>query len=176
MIRVATVAPLAIAIALVALVAAALSRVETGPDGPLTGQALPAFTAPPFNEGRAGLDVAAMVGAPYVLNAWASWCAPCRAEHSHLERLAAEGVAVHGLVWRDSAYDAQAFLDELGDPFSRLGLDQEGVVGERLGVTGAPETLIVGADGVVAAHIKGPLTPTIMAREVRPLLVALGAL
>ncbi len=176
MTRAAVLAPLLLAVALVALVAAALNRAETGPDGPLTGRLLPSFTAPPLDSGRTGLDVRAMQGEAYVLNAWASWCTPCRAEHVHLTRLAADGVAVHGLVWRDSAYDAQGFLDELGDPFSRLGHDQEGAVGERLGVTGAPETFIVGADGVVAAHIKGPLTPAIMARDVRPTLTALGAL
>lgn len=174
--RLAALAPLSVAVLIVVLVAAALWRTEARPAGPLTGQALPVFTAAPAAPGRAGLDVAAMAGSPYILNVWASWCAPCRTEHAHLAQLAEDGVAVHGLVWRDSPYDALEFLAELGDPFTRLGLDQEGEVGDQLGVTGAPETLIIDAHGDVAVHIKGPLTPMIMARDVRPLLEELGAL
>ncbi len=177
MTRMLAFAPIAGALLLLAGLGLFLSQTQKTPAGSLVGAPLPAFTAAPLTTaGSAGLDPDAFRGGPIVLNVWASWCAPCRTEHVQLTRLAAAGAPVYGLIWRDAQTDAQAFLDELGDPFARLGLDPEGEAGRRLGVQGVPETFIIDADGVVVTHIQGPLTPDIMARQVVPQLRTLGAL
>jgi cytochrome c biogenesis protein CcmG, thiol:disulfide interchange protein DsbE len=54
-----------------------------------------------------------------LVNYWASWCAPCRAEHPMLEELAAEGVPIYGINYKDDPGNALAFLDELGNPYAR---------------------------------------------------------
>lgn len=183
--RVLLAAPLGVALLVLGLAGVSLWRTTPPPAGGLEGEPLPVFIAEAL-AGRSGagqdavlegaLDAQGLMGGPYMLNVWASWCVPCRVEHPQLMQLSAAGVTVHGLVWRDAEVDARAFLQELGDPFSHVGVDPDGRIGERLGVSGAPETYIIDADGVVAAHIKGPLTPDVMARVVGPRLRALKVL
>jgi DsbE subfamily thiol:disulfide oxidoreductase len=86
-----------------------------------------------------------------LVNVFASWCTPCRVEHPKLMALKARGVAVVGVAWKDDPADTRAFLDELGNPYSMVLVDQEGRAGLDLGITGAPETFAVNAMGKVVA-------------------------
>ncbi|MBL8538555.1 MAG: DsbE family thiol:disulfide interchange protein [Hyphomonadaceae bacterium] len=112
------------------------------------------------------------LGEAHLINVFASWCAPCRAEHPVLMALEAEGVTIVGVAYKDDPAATEQFLRELGDPFSAVGLDPDGRLGLELGITGAPETFVVGADGVVRAVHRGPLTPEIVEHEIRPALRA----
>lgn len=171
MIRVIAFAPLSLALIGVVVLAAGLFGAEPGPgDAGLIGQPLPAFIAEPLRDGAPELTVNTPSGQAYVLNIFASWCAPCRVEHPVLTELAAAGVPLYGLAWRDGPADAAAFLDELGDPYTMTGLDLSGAIGTQLGVRGAPETLVVDKTGVVRAHIRGPITADIVARQILPML------
>jgi len=109
-------------------------------------------------------------GGAVVVNIWGSWCAPCRAEHPLLTQLAAEGTPIYGLAWKDTPAGSAAFLTEFGNPFAYVGLDTTGEVGALLGVTGAPETFVIGADGVVRVHRKGPIDASFIQRHIRPAL------
>lgn len=96
-----------------------------------------------------------------VVNVFASWCAPCRAEHPALMALKAEGVRIVGLAYRDEPANTQAFLTELGDPFFRVVTDPTGATDEPLNLGGAiPHTLVVDADGEVLMIHPGPLVGT----------------
>jgi len=86
-----------------------------------------------------------------------------------------EGVTLYGVDYKESLYgktekDARAFLDELGNPFSRIDKDNEGRVAIDWGVTGVPETFVVDAKGVIRVHYAGPLTEDILERQILPAL------
>ena len=113
---------------------------------------------------------AARAGRPYVINVFASWCTPCRAEHPQLMALQAGGVDIVGVAYKDRPEATQRFLTELGNPFADVGLDPDGRFGLDLGITGAPETFVIGADGSIVAVHRGPLTPEIVEETILPAL------
>lgn len=106
------------------------------------------------------------LGRPYVINLFASWCAPCRAEHPQLMALQAQGVEIVGVAYKDRPENTVRFLNELGNPFTAVGVDPEGRFGLELGLAGVPETFVIGADGAVRAVHRGPLTD----RDVREII------
>jgi len=127
----------------------------------LVGRAIPETVLPMLTGDQPGpghLDLkTAGVGRPMLVNVFASWCLPCRAEHPQLMGLKARGVAVVGVAWKDDPVATRAFLDELGDPYAMVLVDREGRAGLDLGITGAPETFAVNAMGQVVAKSSGPL-------------------
>ena len=96
---------------------------------------------------------------PYLVNFFASWCAPCRIEHPALMALKAQGVRIVGVSYKDKPEASKGFIDELGNPFTTIVLDPDGRAGVEYGVSGVPETFAVGADGRILAKHTGPLTP-----------------
>jgi cytochrome c biogenesis protein CcmG/thiol:disulfide interchange protein DsbE len=141
----------------------------------LIGKPLPAFAAPGLRPGEPALASADLAGEPMLLNVFASWCGPCKAEHPMLLRLQAEGVPMVGLDWKDAAADGARWLAENGDPFRRVGVDANGRVGIDLGVSGAPETFVVDRHGVVRYRQVGEITPEVWAKTIGPLMTKLKA-
>ncbi|MCB1375759.1 MAG: DsbE family thiol:disulfide interchange protein [Rhodobacteraceae bacterium] len=103
-----------------------------------------------------------------LVNFWASWCGPCRAEHPMLEELAAEGQTIVGVNYKDDPANARAFLAELGDPFAAIGADRSGRTGLDWGIYGVPETFVIAPDGTILLRHPGPLTRDIVERRLRP--------
>src|SRR5690606_15601368 len=101
---------------------------------------------------------------PVIVNFFASWCAPCEIEHPVLMGLKGRGVRVVGIAYKDKPPQSQAFLTRLGDPFEVVVVDRDGRAGVEFGVTGVPETFVVGRDGVVLAKHTGPLSEADAAR------------
>lgn len=94
-----------------------------------------------------------------VLNVWASWCVPCRAEHPLISELGRmDDVRLIGLNYKDKRENALRFLGQLGNPFAEIGVDQRGQSAIDWGVYGVPETFIVDRDGVIRYKHIGPLT------------------
>lgn len=124
------------------------------------GRDLPEITVTPLAGGDPRPLSEEIVGVS-VINVFASWCAPCRAEHPVLTALNADGVRVVGLAWRDPPLNTQAFLTELGDPYARVMTDAEGEADRALGLDGAiPATFVVSASGEVLLRHHGPLVGT----------------
>ena len=98
------------------------------------------------------------------------WCTPCRAEHPQLMALRRQGVDIVGIAYKDRPGAAAAFLNELGDPFTDVALDPEGRFGLELGITGVPETFVIGPDGVIRAAYRGPLTEEVVRDTILPAL------
>ncbi|WP_181705210.1 DsbE family thiol:disulfide interchange protein [Chthonobacter rhizosphaerae] len=145
----------------------------------LIGRPVPAFELPPV-EGLArngapvpGFSAADLKGEVTVVNVWASWCGPCRAEHPLLVELARDDrFRLVGLNYKDSPANATRFLNALGNPFSAVGADQSGRVGIDWGVYGVPETFVVGRDGTIAFKHVGPLDPDSLATRLKPAIEA----
>lgn len=105
-----------------------------------------------------------------LVNFWASWCAPCRAEHSNLEKLSQEGVTIYGVNWKDKPAYAEGFLSDMGNPFAKIGTDPQNKMGIDWGVLGVPETFVVDGEGRIVSRITGPLTDKVLHDQVKPLL------
>lgn len=119
------------------------------PAPPMTEKALPGY-APALPEDFARGEVT-------LVNFWASWCPPCRAEHPKLEELAAQGVPIIGVNFNDREKDALAYLENEGSPFVAVPFDREGRSAFDWGVSAPPETFILGPDGTVLFRFIGPL-------------------
>jgi cytochrome c biogenesis protein CcmG/thiol:disulfide interchange protein DsbE len=117
-----------------------------------------------------------LLGQPVLINIFASWCAPCRIEHPLLMRLARQpGVYLVGIAYKDRPEDSRRFLAELGDPYRRVGVDQDGRTGVDFGVYGVPETYVLDRRGHVRHRHVGPLSPAVVDRDLVPLLRQLAA-
>ena len=171
-----TFAPLVVA---VAIGGAFYWGMKTGTDtlpSALIGRPVPEFTLPPIDGRQDGLATADLKGQVSLVNVWASWCVPCRAENPVLVSLARRGtVPIFGLNYKDTAKDALAFLAELGDPFARIGADTSGRVAIDWGIYGVPETYVIDADGTIAFRQVGPIDQKILDEVILPIVARLQA-
>ena len=105
-----------------------------------------------------------------LVNFWASWCAPCRAEHASLMQLAGEGLPIYGVNYKDKPENAVAFLAELGNPFQKLGADSTGRMGLNWGLYGVPETYLIDGNGNILLRHAGPITQRVIDGTIKPAL------
>ncbi|WP_306114972.1 MULTISPECIES: DsbE family thiol:disulfide interchange protein [unclassified Roseovarius] len=112
-------------------------------------------------------------GEPVLVNVFASWCVPCRAEHAVLTRFVEQdGIRLMGINYQDKPEDAADWLADLGNPYERIGSDLDGRVGVDWAISGVPETFVVDANGVVVFRYVGPIIAPEAQAEVRAALDA----
>lgn len=107
-----------------------------------------------------------------LVNFWASWCGPCRVEHPLIEALSDSGIQVIGINYKDDPEAALGFLDELGDPYAKVGADSTGRTGLDWGLYGVPETFVIGPGGEVVLRFPGPLDPNTVEARIKPAIAA----
>jgi len=164
--------PLALFLALLGYFAVGLQRDPHILPSAMIDKPAPEFALPPLLVGKPGIARADLDG-PLLVNFFASWCVPCRAEHPVLGRLAGAGVELLGIAWKDKPEDARAWLAELGDPYRRLAVDRDGRVGIDFGVYGVPETYVIDRAGKIRYREAGPITPEDLRDKFLPLLAEL---
>lgn len=128
----------------------------------------PRFDLPPLYAGKQGFKNADLKGHVTLVNFFASWCVPCRAEHPALRSLAGSGITLVGINYKDKPENAQAFLAELGNPYAVVAADAEGSAGIDFGVYGVPESCLIDKNGVVRFRQPGALTPDVIRDEILP--------
>jgi cytochrome c biogenesis protein CcmG, thiol:disulfide interchange protein DsbE len=167
--------PLAALLGFLVFLGSGLGRDVAKVPSPFVGKALPAFSAPVLGQGQT-VSPQSLQGQVWVLNVWASWCAPCRQEHPLLVAYARQPGAARlvGLNYKDKPDAASQWLAQLGDPYAMSLVDADGRIGIELGVYGVPETFVIDKAGTVRFKHVGPLTSEVMQRDILPLLAALN--
>lgn len=157
-----------------ALFGYALKRDPSLVTSPLIGKPVPDFSLPLLSDPNRTIGKPDLLGTPYLLNVWASWCAACRTEHPLLVQLARQNlVPIHGLNYRDTREDAQSWLERYGNPYDVVAFDEKGALGLDLGVYGAPETFLVDRNNVIVYKQVGPITEKVWVDVLYPKLVEL---
>jgi cytochrome c biogenesis protein CcmG/thiol:disulfide interchange protein DsbE len=162
--------PLVVLAGLIALFATHIDRDPSLVQSVLINKPAPQFDlAAVPGLGVPGFAQADLKGEVTVVNVFASWCIPCRAEHPVLTQLKNEsGVRLFGINQRDAADNAVAFLSELGNPYDKVGADTDNRVSIDWGVYGVPETFVVNAEGVITFKHVGPMSPESVENELLP--------
>ncbi|MWV12611.1 DsbE family thiol:disulfide interchange protein [Pseudomonas sp. R-28-1W-6] len=135
----------------------------------LIGKPFPAFALPSVTDQDQTLTQADLLGKPALVNVWATWCPSCRAEHPVLNKLAASGVNIHGVNYKDQREPAQKWLRELHNPYQLNIEDAKGALGLDLGVYGAPETFFVDAKGIIRDKYVGVIDEQVWRTKLAPI-------
>jgi cytochrome c biogenesis protein CcmG/thiol:disulfide interchange protein DsbE len=142
---------------------------------PLIGKPAPDFTLPLLDDPQRTLSRKDLLGKPYLLNVFGSWCPTCQYEHpilrAHIKPL---GITLIGLDWRDDADDAKRWLAQFGNPYDAVITDRDGRTGIDFGVYMAPESFLVDAAGVIRYKRIGMFTPELIESELKPRLAELA--
>ena len=147
---------------------------QTAIPSPLIDKPAPDFKLPLLYQPEQTVTRAALLGKPYLLNVFASWCVDCAIEHPVLQANAATlGVDLIGYNYKDAPDDAKAWLAAHGNPYKVLMADVSGQTAIDFGVYAAPESFLVDARGVIRYKHIGPLTPDVVDGELKPAIAAL---
>lgn len=138
-----------------------------------TGKTLPKFSVPALDNPDTLITQDDIKG-PALLNLWATWCPSCRIEHPVLNELARSGIRIYGIDHVDEREAAIAYLKLHGNPYTQVLFDKSGELGVDLGITGAPETFLVDAKGVVRFHHVGVVDEKAWREILWPQWLAMG--
>jgi cytochrome c biogenesis protein CcmG, thiol:disulfide interchange protein DsbE len=174
--------PLALTLVLLSLLLVRLYSMDnsgssTPLPSPLIGKPVPEFSLPgipnvlgDFGPASGLSSTVFKSGKVSLLNVWASWCAPCVAEHPQLIELSRQGIPVYSINYKDTPEAARRFLSSHGNPFRSIGADENGLTAIDFGVYGVPETFVIDGRGRVAYRYPGPITREVLADKVMPAL------
>jgi cytochrome c biogenesis protein CcmG/thiol:disulfide interchange protein DsbE len=119
---------------------------------------LPEFSLPDLFDDKENFSKEDLMGKYSIINFFASWCTTCRAEHDVLLRLRDAKIAnIYGIAWRDIDDNTKKFLQESGNPFTKIAKDNAGLFTRITGIEAVPETLIVDPKGKVVMRYRGNL-------------------
>lgn len=163
------------ALPVLGLLAFGLTRDVREIPSPLPGKPAPDFRLATLSDPADSLGMEDLRGRVTIVNFWASWCIPCRAEHAVLVRASnlwsEDRVKLVGVLYQDSPANARRFMERLGGDWPTL-LDPGIRTAIEFGVYGVPETYILRPDGRVAYKHTGPITWDVLQAEVQGLLAA----
>lgn len=167
--RIALFIPLVVFAVLSLFLFKGLDRDPTELPSALVGEPFPAFVLPSLPKEQKLLTERDLDSKVVLVNVWATWCFACRIEHPMLNQLAAEGVRIIGLNYKDQNDKALQWLEQRGNPYLFNIVDAEGSLGFDLGVTGAPETYLIDAQGIIRYRRVGVVDQRIWDDEISSL-------
>jgi cytochrome c biogenesis protein CcmG, thiol:disulfide interchange protein DsbE len=141
----------------------------------MVGRQAPAVQLTQLGDAAPFSDATLADGKVKIVNFWASWCQPCRSEAPNLGKMAAEGIPIYGVNYKDKPKDALGFLAEYGDPFTSMGADVHGQMAINWGVYGVPESFVIDGMGKVILRFPGPITEDVLKSTIRPALAKAAA-
>jgi cytochrome c biogenesis protein CcmG, thiol:disulfide interchange protein DsbE len=154
-------------------------RMNAGKDNsaiqsPLIGKPAPSLALPRFDQPNTTFDIAEFKNQSYLVNVFASWCIECQYEHPHITALAESGrISIIGYNYKDERADAERWLQQFGNPFHIIVVDETGKAALDWGIYGAPETFLIDQQGVVRWKHVGALNDEIIRNELVPKIEAL---
>lgn len=157
---------------LMLLFAAGLRNDPNELDLVVKGEKIPAFSLPALvlesTESRLLTQKDMKTDKPYYLvNFWGSWCPSCYHEHPYLMQLS-QTVAIYGVNWKDEPASAKAFLQQGGNPYQQIVVDDHSELAIGMGVYGAPETFLIAADGTIIYRHAGAMSAEVWQRHFIP--------
>ena len=147
---------------------------EKDPNNPpsaLINKNLPLFSSTNLYNNKENLVSVNLNGKYTLINFFASWCIPCRTEHHLFFEIKKEKpeLFILGFSYKDDLNDSKKYLEDEGNPYSFVGLDQDGKIAFEFGVFGLPETFIINKEGKIIFKHTGPLTKDIIYNEISKL-------
>jgi cytochrome c biogenesis protein CcmG/thiol:disulfide interchange protein DsbE len=140
----------------------------------LIGKKVPDFALPLLYQPNKSVHRSDLLGEPYLLNVFGSWCSTCQEEHPLLaEKIKPLGIKLVGIDWKDEPDNAKKWIAQFGNPYDYLLTDGDGRVAMELGVYKAPETFLVDAAGVVRYKRIGAFTLENIRDELLPRIAEL---
>ena len=135
----------------------------------LIDKQVPEFSLPLLGNSNTVVTHDDLKGDYALINVWGTWCPNCRVEHPFFMQLAAQGVTIYGLNWRDpDQQEALKWLQKLGNPYKFSIADVENKLGLDLGVYGAPETFLINPQGVIIHKHVGVVSPQVWQNDFLP--------
>ncbi|WP_375206138.1 DsbE family thiol:disulfide interchange protein [Hyphococcus sp.] len=169
--RILLILPVLLFLVVGAFFAWGLTRDPSAIPSELVDKPLPQFDLPAIEGMDEGFSSEELKGEVTLLNVFASWCVSCHIEHPFLMQLAEDGVIkIYGLNWKEKPGEGKAWLDRLGNPYTKVGDDQAGRVAIDLGVTGAPETFVIDKEGRVRYRVAMPITEAYWNDKLAPMI------
>lgn len=165
--------PLAVFLGLAVMLGLGLQRDPRALESALLDQPVPIFDLPLLDDQGAQLTPQTLRGKVWLLNVWASWCAPCRQELPILVEMSRKDqIAIYGLNYKDQSSKAQALLRVAGNPYVASAVDADGRVGMDFGIHAVPETFVIDAQGRVRYRHLGPVTQQVWEEKIMPVVRA----
>ena len=145
-----------------------LEKNPNDPPSALLNKNLPTFSSISLYNNEETLLSDNLKGNYTLINFFASWCTPCRAEHHLFFKIKKEipELYILGFSHKDDLNDSKKYLEEEGNPYSFVGIDKDGKIAFDFGVFGLPETFITNKDGEIIYKHTGPLKKKIIEDEI----------
>lgn len=165
--------PLAVFLGLAVMLGLGLQRDPRALESALLEQPVPVFDLPVLNSADARFNPQTLQGKVWLLNVWASWCAPCRQELPILVEMSRKDqIEIYGLNYKDQPGKAQALLKVAGNPYVASAVDADGRVGMDFGIHAVPETFVIDAQGRVRYRHLGPVSQQVWDEKLMPVVRA----
>lgn len=160
--------PLLLFTCLTAILAFSLEKADRTIPSALIGQKVPAQLSPQLLSEQY-FSSTQLLGKPWVLHVWASWCQSCRQEHQQLLHLASyPNMEIIGLNYKDTTEAAEDWLDEQGNPYSKIIEDTDGAQGIDWGIYAVPEIFLIDKEGIIRHKHTGPIDQAIIENSILP--------
>ena len=145
-----------------------LEKNPNDPPSALLNKNLPSFSSINLYNNEETLISDNLKGKYTLINFFASWCTPCRAEHHLFFKIKKEipELYILGFSHKDDLSDSKKYLEEEGNPYAFVGIDRDGKIAFEFGVFGLPETFITNKNGEIIYKHTGPLTKKIIEDEI----------